>query len=292
MSSPAEKVCLICEGTVFKSILRENGYTGLRCASCGVLMCHPLPDSNVDCELEKHEDEFYSLYAPYKAKWVSQRLPVGELYEIGCGKGFQLKELEKYGYKVRGIEANKERQEYAAKNLGLSVKHGIYGYNVLPENLYDVVFHIDLLAHFGAPYQELEGMKRLLKPGGHLAFEVGVLSGFNPAWYRLVFGVGFPYHRQLFSVKSLRVLFAKAGLEIVESRMHALFPSMFVSLFVEIITRKIPSLFKPIQPKTRKKPAMWVLKLRGFLRYRIGMLFPAFGPLTLLIIAKPKEVQV
>ena len=70
----------------------------------------------------------------------------------------------------------------------------------LPPERFDVVFHVDLMSHFVDPLDALRTMRRATRPGGVVAFEVGLLAGCHRdgKWQR---AVGYPQHRWLYSQK-------------------------------------------------------------------------------------------
>jgi hypothetical protein len=154
-----------------------------------------------------------------------------------------------------------------------------------------VVFHVDLLSHFPDPVQALTAMSMRLRRGGHLCFEVGLLGGVSPWWYRIAGGIE-AQHRWLFSETALRGVLERAGLEVVAIRRFGLIPS-----FLPICLRRffLSRIGRPLSPQpgqrrdfdersVRHRILGWLLVL---LRYRLGRWVPRVGPLTLFVAARP-----
>ncbi len=99
----------------------------------------------------------------------------GELLDIGCGTGNFLAAARDAGYKVTGIELDRNAARFAKELLGLQ--------NILPltisefveqhaEELFDVVTFFEVLEHQAAPVEFLQRVKACLRPGGVIALSV------------------------------------------------------------------------------------------------------------------------
>ena len=72
----------------------------------------------------------------------------------------------------------------------------------LPPERFDVVFHVDLMSHFVDPLDALRTMRRATRPGGVVAFEVGLLAGCHRDG-TVAAGCWCPQHRWLYSKSDL-----------------------------------------------------------------------------------------
>lgn len=287
--------CFLCNEASHSVIWRENGFEGKLCG-CGLVYTDTKgrsPTSFIDFTDEGHLDPFYSLSAELKAKWMAAHCPSGRLLEVGCGDGFFLSAARSFGYEVVGMEPHGGRSDRVAQSLGIRVERAFIEEDSLPPSSFDVVYHCDLLAHFPDPLKALQSMKRLLRPKGVLCFEVGILGGISPVWYRLIGEIGLGPHLWLYSYRALASLFERSGV-LVEHRQHfGLALGVILSRPIGVVTnrliRPMLSALRTVGRATEPEKALQLKhEIENFLRYRAGRFLPNFGPATLLVVARPK----
>ncbi len=284
-------MCFLCGEASEQVVWKEDGVEGLLCR-CGMVYTNQLAMLEpLDLTRDNHPDHFYSLPAGFKAAWVARNCPHGRLVEVGCGAGFFLAAVRPHGYEVIGLEPN-PAYDRRLRQLGIPVAHELVEDNSLPRRSFDVVYHCDLLAHFPDPIRSLTAMCELLNPSGVLCFEVGLLGGISPSWYTLVGRIGLRQHLWLYSDQAFKSLMRRAGLDIVRIQ--------YFGLSLEVIGEKIlgvlnKHLFRPALQAVSRDGADRALRAKQscgfFLRYRAGALLPHIGPQTLLVVAKPTNVQ-
>jgi SAM-dependent methyltransferase len=165
--------------------------------------------------------------------------------------------------------------------------------HTLPTKSFDVVYHCDLLAHFPDPLGALRTMSTLLRPGGVLCFEVGILGGMSPLWYQLIGRIGLGYHLWLYSKPAVESLLTQAGLRIEHLQRFGLAPRVIIGsakgrlrqLIGPVATARHSAAARMQAQRTQRGFDGWCL---NFLRYRVGALVPGLGPQTLLIVARPE----
>ncbi|WP_155975633.1 class I SAM-dependent methyltransferase [Daejeonella oryzae] len=284
-----ENKCFLCHQHSSKSVYQEKGYNSLVCPECGLLFCNPLPDiETINWEMDSHSDPFYKLSSYYKARWLNKKIGKNMiLLEVGSGNGHQLHAFAQFGYEVFGLEPNYLRLGYM-KNI-----YKIMGYQGFIETFdfnskkFDVIFHVDLLAHFPDPFLSIEQMKKALKQNGYISFEVGVVGGISSYWYRL-FPLGLPQHRWLYSEKSLAKLLQKAQLQVIHKTTHSLVPYLLIGKVVNFALLSV--MMRLVSPLIGKHASIFFKinsAISNFLRYKLGRYFPKVGPLTILYITKP-----
>jgi SAM-dependent methyltransferase len=291
LPSVARSKCFLCGEASEQVVWNEDGVEGL-CCECGMVYTNqPTIVEPLDLTRDFHPDHFYSLPAEFKAAWVARNCPHGRLVEIGCGAGFFLTAARSCGYEVMGLEPNPAFGD-RLQQLGIPVAHEFVERNSLPRRSFDVVYHCDLLAHFPDPIRSLAAMCDLLNTTGVLCFEVGLLGGISLSWYRLVGRIGLGQHLWLYSDRALRNLMQKAGLEIVRIQYFGLAPEVIGGRILGVLNK---NLFLPALHTFSRDGADRALRVKQscvyFLRYRIGALVPHIGPQTLLVVAKPRNVQ-
>jgi SAM-dependent methyltransferase len=287
----AHSQCFLCGQPSDRVIWEENGLEGLLCR-CGMVYTNQAVMSEpINLTKEFHPDDFYSLPAEFKAAWVARNCPGGRLVEVGCGAGYFLAAARSRGYEVTGLEPNPAFSEQL-RQFNISVAHEFVEDNSLPEHSFDVVYHCDLLAHFPDPIKSLSAMRKLLSPTGVLCFEVGLLGGIPPYWYSLVGRIGLGQHLWLYSDLAFKNLMLKAGLDIVRIRYFGLAPQVIGEKIVGVLNKRV---LTPVLEMISHNGADLAMRIKEssihFLRYRAGTLLPHIGPQTVLVVAKPTNVN-
>jgi SAM-dependent methyltransferase len=286
--------CFLCDKESDKVIWREGPFEGRLC-TCGLLYCNPLAvDSSIDSTIDYHPDDFYADAAKVKAAWMATHCGHGKLLEVGCGDGFFLSEAIRLGFEVSGLEPNTSRADRVRRELGVDVETNLLEENEQRKSQYDVVYHCDLLAHFPDPVGALKEMVSLLRPGGVLCFEGGILSGISPIWYHLIRKLALGPHRCFYSHRSLELLLEKADLEVDHIEFFGLGPYVIVGRISAIFKHIAIRLFKVLKPlrvfPSPEQPEKWQHKFQNFLRYRVGRFSPKkLGPQTFLVVVRPKS---
>jgi len=244
------------------------------------------PIADLD-EEEHHPDHFYSLPAPFKAAWMARRCPEGRVVEVGCGAGYFLKAARSHGYEVLGLEPN-EDYDLRLRAAGVPFVHGLLEDNCLPRNSFDVVYHCDLLVHFANPLRCLNAMCELLTDDGVLCFEVGLMGGIKPFWYKLVGNIGLGPHRWLYSNRAFRDLMSKARLSILHIQYFGLAAQVIGGRVIGLVNnRAIRPLMRSLSADRDDRAVRLQERSINFLRYRVGALLPHVGPQTVMVVAKP-----
>jgi|GEM_PF-2002300 len=282
--------CVVCGGTSDRVVLREGSYEGRLCA-CGTVYTHPLPPAGeIDFTHDAHPQESYAVSAAFKAAWMARHCPPGRLLEVGCGQGAFLAAARAHGYEVRGLEPHPGRAA-ACEALGIEVSREYLEETTLPRQSFDVIFHTDMLSHFIDPRESLRQMTALLKPGGVLCFEVGLLACVADGWHRVIRRVGLEHHLWLYSRPGLHRIIRESGLEIVTSQAFGLGPYIFAGRAAALVTRIAGRGLTATRTEAGRRLAgemdAWNHRFRYALRYRVGAHAPKVGPQTLLIVARP-----
>ncbi|MBC8500869.1 MAG: class I SAM-dependent methyltransferase [Nanoarchaeota archaeon] len=103
--------------------------------------------------------------------FLSMFVNKGLTLDAGCGEGAVCRELSKRGYKMVGIDINREGLEYAkdaAKKI--NTKPVFICGNIekipFPENKFDQVVSLDVLEHVNNHMKAIKEIRRVLKKGG------------------------------------------------------------------------------------------------------------------------------
>lgn len=270
-------------------VWREAGFTGRRC-TCGLVYLDPEPSESGPIA-DLHYDGYYAFPAARRLDWITRFCPRGRLLEVGPGPGYLLAAARARGFTVDGVDPNPASVRRIRERYGIAVELATIETSALPDGAFDVVVHVDLLAHLVDPVAGLRAMARRLRPGGHICFEIGLTGGLSPLWYRALGRLDFPAHRWLFSRDALERVLARAGLAIVGVQRFGLVPAAALiltkraagSLALRIAGRPHdPDGLPPAQNTAHRLYD----RLMYLLRYGAGRIAPDIGPQTLFVAAQ------
>lgn len=205
----------------------------VRCATCGLLRLHPLPDN------ETLAAAYAEGYAPHtragisgRAKgWLERRsvrnlwrylAPPRRVLDVGCATGELLVAVRAAGNpNVTGVELGGGAAAIA-RARGLDVRAGTLEDAGFPEERFETIIASHTLEHVGDPVATLREMHRVLSPGGALilwlpnveSIEARVLGtrwmGYDP-----------PRHLTTFGVSTLTRALETTGFSVVDVRHEA-----------------------------------------------------------------------
>lgn len=237
--------CRICEsdnaklagtGKDYEYNSSPDTFCAMKCSSCGLVYLNPRPDVS---EFERiypanyHAFDFsekeYGFVFKVRARLEANRLlsccndlPAdAKILDVGCGDGFHLNLLRKYGKKtwtLEGIDFDKRAIEMAEKS-GLKVHRGSVESIDLPQNNYDLAFIIQTIEHVEKPDEVLRGIRRLLKPGGKLLIVTDNTGSLDFKFFKKRYwgGYHFPRHWNLFNRNSIIKLAEKIDFEVANA---------------------------------------------------------------------------
>ena len=289
----AEAECFLCKERSERIVFREAGYEAHQC-DCGLLYTTPLPPPDaIDLTEDLHKKAYYDLPAALRVEFIKRYRPTGDLLEVGCGDGFFLRAAQSQGYNVAAIEPNPERAAQVRQALGVQVEEAYIETSNWPPQSFDIIYHCDMLSHFPDPVYALGKMKSLLKPGGVLYFEVGLVGGLSPHWYRRMGTLRMPHHRWFYTPDALNALLKASGLQVDRMKRFGLAPGILLSKFGKALGRgggATRTLSSKSSDEHRPSESVKRQRARVALRYRIGALLPGIGPETAFVIASPFAV--
>lgn len=224
----------IAAGWDFEYSTCPDTFTISECRVCGNIYLNPRPEVS---EFERiyppnyHSLEFsaekYSFVHNIRSRLEAQRLlrycegiPAhARILDVGCGDGFHLSLLLKYGlptWSVEGIDIDLRAVENA-RTRGLTVHRGTVE-DIPPINTYDLIYTIQTIEHVARPDQMLAGIASILNPGGRVVIVTDNTESIDSGIFKKRYwgGYHFPRHWNLFNRRSLTRLANKVGLEVGE----------------------------------------------------------------------------
>jgi SAM-dependent methyltransferase len=106
---------------------------------------------------------------------ASSLAPAGRWLDVGCGAGTLLREAQRAGYEVEGIELTPDRRAAAEASTGAPIHGQPVEALALPAASFDVISLINVFSHLVSPTATLTELRRLLRPGGVLVLATGEL---------------------------------------------------------------------------------------------------------------------
>ena len=89
------------------------------------------------------------------------------LLDIGCGRGEHIKEFQKLGYKVKGVDKSEEAR-LLVKDVEIKIVDIENNPLPYPDKSFDVVFSKSVIEHLNNPDNIMKETYRILKDGGRL----------------------------------------------------------------------------------------------------------------------------
>lgn len=126
--------------------------------------------------------------------------------DFGCGFGEQAAAIaQRYGAKVTGLDTNERYLAEARRRYGHVVR---FVSSVKSEEGWDVVLSLDAMEHFSDPWQALQDMRSVARPGAL------ILLSFGPPWWapygtHMDFFCRIPWLQLWFSEKTVMAVRAK-----------------------------------------------------------------------------------
>ena len=203
------------------------------CLDCGVTYFQPPPTLDQlntfylveGYEFSRHSQEHRARVIVRKHLRTTSQ---GAFLDIGCGTGYLLNEVRaRTNWSVFGVELSPRACEFAKNSLKLDtiINSDLAGAQ-FKDGSFDVLHISEVLEHVPSPLSFLTECRRIIKPDGTLLLSLpngqSDRQGLLDFWKENAKPPGHASgHIYFFSSKSLRVLLAKTGFEIVSSQTYA-----------------------------------------------------------------------
>ena len=138
----------------------------------------------------------------------------GRVIEIGCSPGVLLSELQRRGYECLGVEPDQRTADWIQRQLNVDVRTGFFPDVKLPPA--DLALAFDVLEHVPNPELFLNGLARLLNPGGIVILQAPIdRYGDQPPFKEHFDVFDDTEHLHIFTERAIEELARRAGLEIL-----------------------------------------------------------------------------
>jgi SAM-dependent methyltransferase len=188
--------CPICGGVALRSSVHFM-FSYYKCINCHTAHLFPQPSER---QLQEYYTTFHlpeengGIFAPFeertmadfpsKAKIISKFLSTSNLVaapqvlDVGCGKGFFVRELAKMDIPAQGIDISRRAVAEGAQRFGLNLREGRLEHQSDWEHKFDAVSAFATIEHVTDPMSFLKSAHRVLKTGGYLFLDTGLCDDF------------------------------------------------------------------------------------------------------------------
>lgn len=321
--------CIFCgEGSTSTIVIRENGFNGRQCGTCGLIFISPRPSLEAIVDLyghgeshvpvESHLRSGFSkrLYARNSLRILRRYKQRGDILDVGAGAGFFLDEARKQGFNPFAIEFNPNQAMHISGTLGIPCRSMPLEQAPFPGQLFDVVYHCDVMSHFYDPIAEFRAFHRALRDGGVLIFETGNFGDIDHRSLASIKSFQFPDHLFFFSSRNIQSILDATGFELLAFHRYSIRLDLWATRARSTIrraARKLQSTANPTEVGLRatqtpvagspgsgsagngikRRPMEWAKSLDQYLsyfaRYRLGRFIPGNNrPQSLIVVARKK----
>lgn len=238
--------CIFCGISNENVVICENGYTGNQCSGCGLIYISPRPKLEDIVDLYGHDNAHISaadhidsgflkrLCAKHHLKIIKSHVSKGTILDVGAGAGNFLDEAKLAGFTPYGIEFNPAQAEHIRSNLKIPCEQGSVKPGIFDDQIFDVVYHCDVISHFYDPISEFKAANEIMKDGSLLVFETGNLGDVDHKHFKKYARFQYPDHLFFFSTKNLEDLLELAGFELLHIHRYSIVSHL---LFVRFATK-------------------------------------------------------
>jgi len=194
--------CPVCGEALGGEILaRFPERTYLRCKHCGAISMNRINPAPVEYVKEYFFEQYQKQYGktyiedfPNLIAMAKRRLAVIKkvgnrekgtgnspqtLLDIGCAYGAFLTAAKDEGFSPQGIDPAEDAVRYVTQTFGIPAQHGFFPspQSPVPSPQYNVITLWYVIEHFRNCVPALEEIRKILKPGGVLAFATPSFTG-------------------------------------------------------------------------------------------------------------------
>jgi len=209
-----------------------GAYSVYRCKSCDLFFTLPVPSPEALRTLysdnyyrgpraarfrlplgDKLQQGFRWWRAKILARRLGGRIAGSRILDVGCGRGYTLAWLSRWGADVYGTQLSASAAETAKQHIGADrVFVGELSEAGFADHRFDCVTLWHVLEHTPDPLAILKEVSRILKPGGLVYIEVPNAGGWSARTFgRHWLAYDVPKHLVHFTPQTLEALARKAG---------------------------------------------------------------------------------
>ncbi len=223
----------VAKGVDFEYGTCPNTFSIVRCNECGLHYLNPRPGIstlNIIYPQSYEPFHFHESANPFikhgrafvqkkKVRAISRLVPPdGSIIDVGCGSGYLLSLLKRYGSPHWKLYGNDFSEVSLANLERLGIQAVAGRFEELDTALqFDLIILNQTIEHLDSPSSVVEKASHLVKPGGALFIETPSTEGLDARLFRSRYwgGYHFPRHWSLFDESSLMRLVELHGFETI-----------------------------------------------------------------------------
>ena len=230
--------CPLCGGASMRGLWAFEGFSFVRCATCGLVQQNPQPLreavlARYDESYLAYEAERHFVYAALERRtfddlgllpWMRARAsaagavgPRPRFLDVGCATGALLASFKEEGWDLIGLDACKPAVLHGRERFGLDLREGVLEEAGLEAGSFDLVHASHLIEHLNEPRDFLAEALGLLAPEGRLLLTTPNIGGFQARLLGSGWRSAINDHLYLFSKKTLAALIEASGGSILAS---------------------------------------------------------------------------
>ncbi len=156
-----------------------------------------------------------------------------KVLDIGCGTGDFLAIAQKYKWEIAGVEPDAQARTIAAQKTGIEI-HSNDWLSQIPDHSFDAITMWHVLEHVPNLAEQIETLKRIIKPNGSIFIAVPNFKSHDATHYKEFWAAyDVPRHLWHFSQKSIKSLFGKENMKVVK-----ILPMKFDAYYVSLLSEK------------------------------------------------------
>jgi 2-polyprenyl-3-methyl-5-hydroxy-6-metoxy-1,4-benzoquinol methylase len=296
--------CIFCNVKHNNVAIRENGYLGQRCESCGLIYISPRPqekdiekiyacgDARMAPEQHISRGHLKRRQARHVLKLAKRFVTSGSLLEIGAGAGFFLDEARRAGFQPFAIEPNPTQADFIEHNLGIPCERRALSLDTFQDKQFDVIYHADVISHFYDPVQAFQTMHAKLRHGGFVIFETGNVADLRAKYLDVIPTFQYPDHLFFFGEQALRKLLQMTGFQTLKMYSYSIltelhFAKLLAGQYEPANGARSNGLSRGLSHSVKESVRPAYYNLMHFMRYNVGAWMPKAGrPQTVIVVAQ------
>lgn len=250
--------CPVCDGTKFTPFIVCTDYfvsgedfSIKSCTSCGFKITENIEDEQNIGKYYQSEDYIShsnttkglvnSVYHSVRKYMLGKKrmlvekstgLKTGQILDVGTGTGFFLNEMKSNGWEITGTEKSAEARDFAKKEFDLDIFETEELFQLKNES-FDAITLWHVLEHIHKLNENLEILKKLLRPNGKLIIAVPNHTSYDARHYKRFWAAwDVPRHIWHFGPEQMKQLGDKHGLKLSGLRTMP-FDAFYVSMLSE-----------------------------------------------------------
>lgn len=235
--------CNTCGADAFQELSTIDEWHVGQCSECEQIYVNPMPffepstdfseismdfqytrfQHEITDQVLRHDKRQFSHHIEEMTLFSGKNVQPGNFLDIGCGSGSSVRAAEELGWNAVGVDIDTKLVELGREKLGVDLRNTPLLKSGFEENHFDFIRLRDVIEHLPDPYETLIEIQRILAPGGFVLVATPNEDAL-PTQARLFLGVkratvatvAPPHHVHGFTPKTLRRIFERVGLSVME----------------------------------------------------------------------------